>query len=66
LSRKNYLSSNQASMIEIAKRIHKLFRYTKIIVTFRNKGEWLKSLYKIYLRSREFKEFDDWYNNVFK
>jgi len=65
LTRQNYLDDGQASMSEIAKRIHKLFPEAKIILTLRNKDDWLKSLYNQYARTRGLKSFEEWYNDVF-
>lgn len=65
LTRQNYLDDGQASMSEIAERIHKLFPEAKIILTLRNKDDWLKSLYNQYARTRGIKSFEEWYKDVF-
>ncbi|MDD3492740.1 MAG: sulfotransferase [Candidatus Thermoplasmatota archaeon] len=50
LTRHNFVDRSEASMATIADRIHKVFPEARIILTLRNKEDWLQSLYKHYQR----------------
>lgn len=51
---------------EKAELIKKLYPNAKIIITVRNKDEWIKSMYGEYIKKGGSKTFDYWYKNVLK
>jgi len=55
-----------AGRFEIAKRFHGMFPDAKIIVVFRDKKDWVESLYLEYLKSgRGTYEYQKWYDEIF-
>jgi hypothetical protein len=63
-----YDSTSSASRSEIANRLYRLYPNAKIIITFRNKDDWLKSVYKQYTKRDREKtglDFNGWYNTLF-
>lgn len=62
-------SQQKANNVTILKRLKRLYPNAKIIICFREKKSWLKSIYnqfrKHMSRNVLVKNFDDWYNNYF-
>lgn len=48
-----------------AHNLHDIFPNAKIIVVFRNKKAWIKSLYSQYVKTGGFAGFNKWYNDLF-
>lgn len=51
---------------KIADRLHGAFPEAGIIVVFRDKQDWVKSVYGQYIKSFGVEDFETWYNNIFK
>ena len=54
-----------ADRFEIADRLHRLFPDASIIVGFRKKDSWVRSLYSLYVKNGGILDFDNFYNSVF-
>lgn len=50
-----------ASGLDIANRLHDLFPNAKIIIIFREKTEWINSLYAQYIKLGGVEQFEGWY-----
>ena len=66
LSNYNYLDYDECSPYKIADRLKLLFPHAKIIVVFRKKEEWVKSLYNFYVKAGGNKDFNTWRKEIFK
>lgn len=65
LSNYNYSDYEECSAYKIADRLHALFPSAKIIVVFRKKEEWIRSLYNFYIKIGGDKDFESWRNEIF-
>ncbi len=65
LSNYNYTDHEECSAYKIADRLHTLFPSAKIIVVFRKKEEWIKSLYNYYVKIGGDKDFESWRDEIF-
>jgi len=65
LSNYNYSDYEECSAYKIADRLRTLFPSAKIIVVFRKKEEWIRSLYNFCIKAGGDKDFESWRNEIF-
>lgn len=66
LSTTPFINCNETTVFTYADRLKKIFPTAKIIVTFREKKEWKKSLYNYYLLSfNNTLSYKEWEKNIF-
>ena len=58
-------SSNEFTRYTIMEELAKLYPNAKIIVTFRNKNSWLKSLYSQYIKTGGTYTYPEWRKKIF-
>jgi len=64
--RENVKYSPKKKRREMAKLIKNLYPNAKIIITIRNKDDWVKSMYGEYIKKGGSKKFDYWYKHILK